>query len=41
MQKDLIVLGVPEKKILWIKQEYIDNLVLLLSRVAYQGKKLL
>jgi len=40
-KKDLIALGVPEEKILWIKQEYIDNPELLLSRVEYQGKKLL
>lgn len=40
-KRDLIELGVPQEKILWIKQEYIDNSDLLLSRVVYQGKRLL
>ena len=40
-KKDLIALGVPEEKILWIKQEYIDNPELLLRKVVYQGKTLL
>lgn len=32
-KKDLVELGVPEETILWIKQEYIDDPDLLLSRV--------
>ncbi len=32
-RKDLIALGVPEEKILWIKQKYIDNPDFLLNKV--------
>lgn len=39
-KKDLITLGVPEEKIVWIKQEYLDNPELLLRKVVYQGKAL-
>lgn len=39
-KKDLINLGVPEHKILWIDQRYINNPDLLLAHVEYQGKKL-
>lgn len=37
----LISLGVPEEKILWIKQEYIDNPEILLRRVMCQGETLI
>lgn len=40
VKRDLIKMGVPKEKILWIKQSYIDNPELLLSRVVYQGKEL-
>ncbi len=40
-KEDLIVLGVPEDKILWIEQKYIDNPELLLRKVVYQGKTLI
>ncbi len=40
-KKDLIKLGIPEEKILWIEQKYIDNPELLLSKVTYKGKTLL
>lgn len=40
-KRDLIELGVPQKKILWIKQEYIDDPDLLLGKVYYEGKNLL
>lgn len=33
-KKDLIALGVPEEKILWIEQKYLDNPELLLSKVV-------
>lgn len=39
-KRDLIALGVPEEKILWIKKEYLDNPDLLLSKVIWQGKTL-
>ena len=39
-KRDLINLGIPEKKILWIKQEYIDDPDLLLNKVNYCGEKL-
>lgn len=39
-KRDLISLGVPEEKILWIEQKYIDNPDLLLSKVIWQGKTL-
>ena len=38
---DLINIGVPENKILWIEQKYLDNPDLLLSQVIYQGKSLI
>lgn len=40
VKKDLAELGVPEKKILWIEQRYIDNPDLLLDKITYQDKKL-
>lgn len=40
-KRDLIALGIPEDKILWIKQEYIDDPEILLRKVNYEGKKLL
>lgn len=40
-RRDLITLGVPEEKILWIEQKYIDNPELLLCRVNCQGKMLM
>lgn len=40
-KKALIDLGVPEEKILWIEQKYIDDPELLLRKVNYQGKTLL
>ena len=40
-KRDLVRLGVAEEKILWIRQEYIDNPDLLLRRLEYQGKKLI
>lgn len=33
-KKDLMELGVPEERILWIKQEYIDNPAILLGKVV-------
>lgn len=39
-KKDLIDMGIPEKKILWIQQGYIDDPELLLDKVVYQGKTL-
>ena len=39
-RNDLINLGVPENKILWIDKRYIDNPDLLLSKVVYQDKSL-
>lgn len=36
-KKDLLALGVPEEKILWIEQKYIDNPDLLLSKVVKKG----
>ena len=39
-KKDLIDLGVPENKILWIEQKYLDDPKLLLGKVIYQGKTL-
>ena len=39
-KRDLVALGVPEEKILWIKQQYLDNPDLLLNKVAWQGKTL-
>lgn len=39
-KRDLISLGVPEKKILWIDQKYISDPDLLLSKVIYQGRSL-
>lgn len=38
---DLIELGVPKEKILWIEQKYLDNPELLLSQVVCQGKTLI
>lgn len=40
-KEDLVVLGVPEDKILWIEQKYIDNPELLLRKVVYQEKTLI
>lgn len=40
-KKDLTKLGVPKEKIMWIKQEYIDDPEMLLQKVDYEGKKLL
>lgn len=40
-KEDLIKLGVAEEKILWLEQKYIDNPDILLSRVAYQGERLI
>lgn len=39
-KKDLINMGVPENKILWLEQKYLDDPKLLLGRVVYQGKTL-
>lgn len=39
-KRDLIDLGIPKEKILWIEQRYIDAPKLLLSKVVYQGKAL-
>lgn len=39
-KKDLMALGVPEEKILWVEQKYLDNPDLLLSKVEWQGKTL-
>ena len=39
-KKDLMDLGVPENKILWIEQKYLDDPKLLLGKVIYQGKTL-
>ena len=35
-KKDLLKLGVPEKKILWIEQRYINNPELLLNKVFFE-----
>ena len=40
-KKDLMEFGVPKDKILWIEQKYIENPELLLSKVEYQGKRLI
>ncbi|MCI8946952.1 MAG: glycosyltransferase family 2 protein [Lachnospiraceae bacterium] len=37
-KKDLLKLGVPEKKILWIEQRYINNPELLLNKVFFEEK---
>lgn len=37
----LLNFGVPEEKILWIEQKYIDNPEILLNKVMYQGKVLI
>lgn len=39
-KKDLMDIGVPEDKILWIEQKYLDDSRLLLSKVVYRGKTL-
>ena len=39
-KKDLMGMGVPENKILWIQQKYLDNPRLLLDKVVYHGKTL-
>ena len=39
-KKDLVDIGIPEKKILWIQQKYLDNPSLLLGKVIYKGKTL-
>lgn len=39
-KKDLMDIGVPEKKILWIQQKYLDDPKILLGKVVYQGKPL-
>lgn len=41
VKRKLIELGVPQEKIIWIKQEYIDDPELLLKKVYYNGKNLL
>lgn len=41
VKRDLKKIGVSEEKILWIKQEYIDNPESLLEKVNYEGKNLL
>lgn len=38
--RDLMDIGIPENKILWIEQKYLDNPKLLLEKVIYQGKTL-
>ena len=40
-KKSLIALGVPEGKILWIEQKYLNNPEILLRKVSYKGKRLL
>lgn len=40
-RKDLIALGVPNEKIVWIEQKYIDNPDTLLRKAYFDGKKLL
>lgn len=40
-KKNLFKLGIPENKILWIKQEYIDEPIELLCRVKYNGEALI
>lgn len=40
VRKDLLNMGVPEEKILWIMPEYLAYPKLLLSKVEFQGKKL-
>ena len=40
-KRDLVELGIPREKILWIQQEYIDNPESLLRTVYYEGKNLL
>lgn len=40
-KKDLMDMGVPENKIMWLKQKYLDNPRLLLDKVVYQGRTLL
>jgi len=37
-RKDLVALGVPENKILWIDQEYMKNPMTLLKTAMYKGK---
>lgn len=39
-KQDLMNLGVPKEKILWIEQKYIENPELLLGKVVWQGKRL-
>jgi len=41
VKKDLVKLGVPKEKILWIDPKYIDNPELLLEKALYQGKSLI
>lgn len=39
-KRDLVDMGVPEEKILWIQQKYLDDPRLLLDKVVYRGKTL-
>ncbi len=41
VKQNLKRMGVPDEKILWIEQKYIDNPELLLKKVVYQGKRLI
>ncbi len=40
VRQDLTEMGIPQEKILWIAQRYIDNPDVLLKRVYYEGKSL-
>ncbi len=38
IKEELVEMGVPKEKILWIRQDYIDNPILLLRKAKYLGK---